>query len=263
MTGNERISNAFNKVKGSAFMPYLPVGYPDLSTSIDLIQALADADADLIEVGVPFSDPLADGPTIQAATQRALAQGVTSSDCIKAVRVLRDRGITTPMLLMGYFNPILAYGIASYTAAAAAAGVDGFIIPDLPADEAGEMEAACKKHGLAMVYLVAPTSTAERLSLAARHSHGFLYLVSVTGITGARSELPPHLADFVTRVRGHTDLPLAVGFGIGTPQQAAAVAQLADGVVVGSALVKLAGGSSPYEDVTELATALAQAAHSA
>lgn len=262
MSGIERIRNAFTNAPGqAAFMPYLPVGYPDLPTSLDLLQALAEAGADLIEVGVPFSDPLADGPTIQAATQQALAHGVTSTDCLATVRALRARGVQTPMLLMGYINPILAYDLARYVADAAAAGVDGFIIPDLPPDEAAEMEAACQQHGLAMIYLVAPTSTPERLTLAAKHSTGFLYLVSVAGITGARHDLPPHLAGFIADVREHTDLPLAVGFGIGAPAQAQAVGTLADGVIVGSALVREAGRSEPRQRVFDLASSLARAAH--
>ncbi len=264
MSGIERIQNAFTNAKAqgqAAFMPYLPVGYPDLPTSLDLFQALAEAGADLIEVGVPFSDPLADGPTIQAATQQALANGVTSADCLATVRALRGRGVEIPMLLMGYINPIMAYGVERYVVDAAAAGVDGFIIPDLPPDEADEMEAACQQHGLATVYLVAPTSTPERLALAAKHSSGFLYLVSVTGITGARSDLPPHLAGFVASVREYTDLPLAVGFGIGTREQAKAVGELADGVVVGSALVREAGQSEPRQRVFNLAASLAQTTH--
>lgn len=262
MSGIERIQLAFANARGrSAFMPYLPVGYPDLSTSLDLFQTLAEAGADLIEVGVPFSDPLADGPTIQSATQQALANGVTSAQCLDVVRALRARGVATPMLLMGYINPILAYGVDRYVTDAAQAGADGFIIPDLPPDEAGEIEAVCQQQGLAMIYLVAPTSTSERLALAAAHSTGFLYLVSVAGITGARSELPPHLAGFVASVREHTDLPLAVGFGIATPQQASSVAALADGVVVGSALVKQAGGTEPKVGVRALAASLAQAVH--
>jgi len=262
MSGIERIQNAFANTRGqAAFMPYLPVGYPDLPTSLHLFQALSEAGADLIEMGVPFSDPLADGPTIQSATQQALANGMTSAGCLDAVRALRARGVETPVLLMGYINPIMAYGVERYVTDAATAGADGFIIPDLPPDEAGDMERACQQHGLAMVYLVAPTSTPERLALAAAHSTGFLYLVSVAGITGARSDLPPHLAGFVARVREHTDLPLAVGFGIATPPQASAVATLADGVVVGSALVKQAGGADPVASVSNLAASLAQAAH--
>lgn len=262
MTGIEHIRATFAQAKAenrAAFMPYLPVGYPDLPTSLDLLQALAEAGADLIEVGVPFSDPLADGPVIQAATQQALAGGVTPADCLEAVRSLRRRGVAVPLLLMGYINPILAYGIEPFVAAAAAAGASGLIIPDLPPDEAGEVEAACQRHCLAMIYLLAPTSTGERIAQAARHSTGFIYLVSVTGTTGARADLPSHLAEFVARVRRLTELPLAVGFGISTPDQAAAVAGMADGVVVGSALVKLAGGDQPRHAVAAAARALAAA----
>ncbi|MCO6453087.1 MAG: tryptophan synthase subunit alpha [Caldilineales bacterium] len=264
MTGLERIASAFATASSqnrAAFMPYLAVGHPDLPASLDLFQILADSGADLIEVGVPFSDPLADGPTVQAATQKALANGVTTADCLLAVRSLRARGVATPMLLMGYINPILAYGLDKFVAAAADAGADGFIIPDLPPDEAAEMEAACRENGMALVFLVAPTSTPERLALAAAHSSGFLYLVSVTGVTGARADLPPGLTDFVARVRAHTGLPLAVGFGISTPAHAAAVAEIADGVVVGSALVRQAGGEQPRARVRELATSLAAGVH--
>lgn len=264
MIGIDHIRSTFALAKAAgraAFMPYLAVGYPDLPTSLDLFQALAEAGADLIEVGVPFSDPLADGPVIQAATQQALAQGVTPADCIAAVRALRQRGVTAPMMLMGYINPLLAYGVERYVADAALAGASGLIIPDLPPDEADEVEAACQRHGLAMIYLVAPTSTAERIALAVQHSTGFVYLVSVAGITGARTALPSHLAEFVARVRTQTELPLAVGFGISTPEQAAAVAGIADGVVVGSALVKLAGGGAPVQAVQESCRALAAAVH--
>jgi tryptophan synthase alpha chain len=180
---------------------------------------------------------------------------------LEAVRTLRARGVTVPLVLMGYLNPILAYGSERFVAAAAAAGADGLIIPDLPPDEAAEIEAVCAEHGLAFICLVAPTSTSERIALAAAHSRGFLYLVSVTGITGARAELPRHLTDFVARVRQHTDLPLAVGFGISTPAQAAAVAAVADGVIVGSALIRQADGPDPRSAVAALATSLAQAVH--
>jgi tryptophan synthase alpha chain len=156
------------------------------------------------------------------------------------VRELRQLGIRTPALLMGYVNPMLAYGFERFVAEAAEAGVDGLIVPDLPPEEAGELEELCAAHGLAMVFLLAPTSTSERIKLAAEKSQGFIYLVSLTGVTGARSELPPGLADFVARVRRHTDTPLAVGFGISTAAQAQTVAAVADGVIVGSALVKQA-----------------------
>jgi tryptophan synthase alpha chain len=264
MTGIQRIEQAFIRLAAkdqAAFMPYMPVGYPSPDLSPAIFHALVDAGADLIEIGVPFSDPLADGPTIQAATQQALAQGVTPADAFRLVEQLRAEGVRIPLILMGYINPILAYGMAQYVADAEAAGADGFIIPDLPPDEAGEMEALAREHHLALIHLVAPTSTPERLALVAAHSTGFLYLVSVAGVTGARDDLPPHLAEFVGRVREHTDLPLAVGFGIATPDQARQVAQLADGVVVGSALVRRAGSEHPIEAVRELASALADAAH--
>ncbi len=264
MTGIQRIEQTFIRLAArdqAAFMPYMPVGYPTPALSPAIFHALVDAGADLIEIGVPFSDPLADGPTIQAATQQALAQGVTPADAFQLAAQLRAEGVSIPLILMGYINPILAYGMARYVADAAAAGADGFIVPDLPPDEAGEFEALAREHHLALIHLAAPTSTPERLELAAAHSTGFLYLVSVAGVTGARAKLPPHLAEFVARVRAHTDLPLAVGFGIATPEQARQVAQLADGVVVGSALVKRAGADSPVAAVRELAAALADAAH--
>jgi tryptophan synthase alpha chain len=256
MTGVEHISNAF-RPQHTAFMPYSVLGYPTPAASVEVVQTLVTAGADLLELGVPFSDPLADGPTIQAATQRALEKGVTLAGCIAMAADLRARGVQTPALLMGYVNPILAYGAERFAADSAAAGVDGFIVPDLPPEEAGELEAACRPHGLALVYLLAPTSSAERIALAAEKSQGFIYLVSLTGVTGARDSLPPGLADFVARVRAVTSKPLAVGFGIGSGDQARAVGQLADGVIVGSALVKRAGES--IERVRALAVEIRKA----
>ncbi|MCB0158511.1 MAG: tryptophan synthase subunit alpha, partial [Caldilineaceae bacterium] len=187
------------------------------------------------------SDPLADGPTVQTATYTAITQGTTVADCLAMVRELRAAGVTTPFCAMSYYNPIFAYGLARFVEDAVAAGMDGLIVPDLPPEEADELEAACRQAGLATVYMLAPTSTDARIKTVAQHATGFIYMVSVTGTTGARRELPPDLADFVARVRKYTDLPLAVGFGIGNGAQAAAVAQIADGVIVGSALVKAGG----------------------
>lgn len=253
MTGIERIKNAFKK-DHPAFMPYSVLGYPDRAGGLATITTLVEAGADLLELGVPFSDPLADGPTIQAATQKSLENGTTVKDCLAMVRELRAQGIETPALLMGYINPILAYGLEKFVADAAEVGVDGFIVPDLPPEEAGELEGVCNDYGLALVYLLAPTSTPERIKLAAEKSQGFIYLVSLTGVTGARTELPSDLAEFVQRVRAQTSTPLAVGFGIATGEQARAVGQLADGVIVGSALVKRAAES--LEQVWELAAEL-------
>jgi tryptophan synthase alpha chain len=258
MNGIERIARSF-RASRTAFMPYAVLGYPTVDASLDVTQTLAEAGADLLELGVPFSDPLADGPVIQAATQRALENGVTLAQCIALTAELRSRGVQTPVLLMGYVNPILSYGTGRFVADSARAGVDGFIVPDLPPEEATDLENACRLQGLALVYLLATTSPAERLAWVADKSQGFIYLVSVTGVTGVRSGLSPDLAGFLARVRRVTDKPLAVGFGIGTSEQARSVAHLADGVIVGSALVRLAGESA--DKVRHLATELSQAIH--
>ncbi len=262
MTGIDRIARAFQE-RRTAFMPYSVLGYPTREGSLDVVQTLAASGADLLELGVPFSDPLADGPTIQAATQQALRNGVTVAECIAMVAELRARGVETPALLMGYINPILAYGTERFVVDSAAAGADGFIVPDLPPEEAGELEAFCLRHGLALVYLLAPTSPPDRIALIAERSQGFIYLVSITGVTGARDALPPGLDNFVARVRAvvadrlPTGKPLAVGFGIGSGAQAKAVARLADGVIVGSALVHAAGQS--IESLRQLAIELHEA----
>lgn len=251
-------------------MPYQMLGHPTVAESPRIVEALAAAGADLFELGLPFSDPLADGPVIQAAGQRALDNGMTVARCLALVAELRQRLPDPPFCLMGYVNPILAYGPERFVADAVKAGADGLIVPDLPPDEpeAEELADLCERHGLALICLLAPTSTAERINLAVQRSRGFVYLVSVTGITGARAELPADLSAFVQRVRTAVSqrprsepLYVAVGFGIGSPAQAAQVAQLADGVIVGSALVKLAASvPQPAAAVGELGAALAQAA---
>jgi tryptophan synthase alpha chain len=246
MNGLEHIAETFaaaKKQNRAALMPYFTLGYPTPEISLDIVEAIAGAGADLIELGFPFSDPLADGPTIQHSTQVALEQGVNAEQCIEMVAELRARGVTQPFMLMGYINPILAFGAERFVTVAAAAGVDGFIVPDLPPEEAFEIEAVCQARERALVYLLAPTSPPERVELLASRTTGFLYMVSLLGVTGARKALPPHLADFVQRVRAVAHTPLAVGFGISTPEQAGAVGQLVDGVIVGSALVRAAGQS--------------------
>jgi tryptophan synthase alpha chain len=202
----------------------------------------------MIELGIPFSDPLADGPTIQHSSQVALEQSTSVRRCLEMTADLRTRGVSQPVLLMGYYNPILSYGIARFVEEAAQAGADGLIVPDLPPEEASELEAHCRARQLALVFLVAPTSTPERLRLVAAHSTGFLYLVSLTGVTGAQLQVSSDLEAFIARVRLVTGLPLAVGFGISTPQQASQVGRLAEGVIVGSALIRAAGqGDRPAE----------------
>ena len=264
MSGVERIGQVFRTMKQSdsaAFMPYHAMGYPTRQQSLEVIVALAEAGADLVEIGIPHSDPLADGPTIQTATYAALVGGTTVADCLQMVRELRAQGVDAPFCAMSYYNPILAFGEERFVAAAAEAGVDGLIVPDLPPGESELLEPACREAGLATIYMLAPTSTEERIKAVARHSTGFVYLVSVTGITGARDELPPGLLTFVERVRRHTDLPLAVGFGIGTGPQAASVAEIVEGVIVGSALVKAAGSAAGVDAVRTLAEQLADGSH--
>jgi tryptophan synthase alpha chain len=239
--GRSHIAAAFaqaQETQSAALMPYFTLGFPNRATSLDVVEAIAPY-SDLIELGVPFSDPLADGPTIQRSTQIALENGTTTADCLAMVRELRARGIDKPFMLMGYYNPILAYGLEAYVRDAAAAGADGFIVPDLPPEEAGEFEQATQEAGLVLIPFLAPTSNPERIANIAPQAQGFIYLVSVAGVTGARTQVQSDLGAFVARVREQAHVPLAVGFGIGTPEQAAKVGALADGVIVGSALVNV------------------------
>lgn len=228
-----------------ALVPYITAGYPKADQTPEILLALAAAGADILEVGVPFSDPLADGVTIQRSSQQALTAGITPTRCFEFVAAARARGLDRPVVLMGYVNPILRYGVAAYLAAAARAGVDGLIVPDLPVEEADEIRTACRQHEIDLIFLVAPTSPDDRIRSIADRASGFLYCVSLTGVTGARPNLQTDLPAFLGRVRRQTDLPLAVGFGIGTPDQARAIGQIADGVVVGSALIDRIGQAAP------------------
>lgn len=245
-TGLEEIAAAFtsarNKGRTAALMPYYTLGYPDRASSLDIITAIAE-DSDLLELGIPFSDPLADGPTIQHSTQVSLEQGTTLDGCLEMVRELRRRGVHTPVLLFGYYNPFLAYGLERLASAARAAGAQGFIVPDLPPEEAADMENAAMAEGLAYIHFLAPTSSAHRIEAVTARGRGFIYLVSVTGVTGARQTIESNLAGFVDRVRQHTNVPLAVGFGISTPEQATSIGAMADGVIVGSALINAVDGT--------------------
>jgi tryptophan synthase alpha chain len=245
-----RIENAFKNKP--IFMPYFPLGYPDLETSVDVIEALAKNGADLIEVGLSFSDPLADGPVIQQATQVALEKGITVKKSLEAVRELRNRGVDIPLILMGYYNPMLAYRLEKFIRDAKEAGADGFIIPDLPMEEAAEFTSVAGD--MPLIQMLAPTSPDERMEAIARNAKGFIYLVSVTGVTGERREISNDLGSLIARVREHTSAPVCVGFGIGTPEQAQQVGQLADGVIVGSACVKTIGSSQkPVETAKQFA----------
>ena len=242
--------------KRAALMPYLMGGFPDLETSAMAGLAAADAGADLIELGIPFSDPLADGPVIHAAATDALAAGATPHAVLGVCERLAAR---VPVVLMVYANVVLTAGAAAFALRAAAAGASGLIVPDLPHDEADEVRAACDAEGLALVPLVAPTTTPERIAAIGSDARGFVYTVSLTGTTGERDQLPDGLAQTVERVRASTSVPVAVGFGISTADHARAVGELADGVIVGTRIVRAAGegGAAAVGDVvSELAGAL-------
>ena len=245
-----RIADTFARARAegrTALMPYHSAGFPTLDDSKAIIRSLVEAGADMIEIGVPFSDPIADGPSVQGASQIALENGTTPRDCIALVRDLRAEGIIAPLLLMGYYNPILKYGVDRFVADAAEAGVDGFIVPDLPAEEAGPLRDACRAHGRDLIFMVAPTSTDARLKIAAENGSGFLYCVSVTGVTGARESMSATLGDYIARIRATTDLPLAIGFGISKPEHVRQVGVISDGAIVGAALINALNEVSPAE----------------
>ncbi len=226
----------------AALIPYLTAGFPTAAASLEALRRVAGAGADLIEVGVPFSDPLADGPTIQRSSEVALAQGMTLAGVLDLVR---RAALPVPVVLMTYVNPVLAYGAARLLADAAAAGVAGLLLTDVPAGADPALEGAVAASPLDLIRLVAPTTPPERLALAAGGGGGFVYLISRLGVTGARARVPDDLGAQVARVRAATALPVAVGFGISTPAQVRAAARLADGVVVGSALVEALGANGP------------------
>jgi tryptophan synthase alpha chain len=255
-TGVDRIAVAFGSHgKRAALMPYLMGGYPDLEASTAAGLAAAAAGADVIELGVPFSDPLADGPLIHAAATAALQGGATPHGVLRTCERIAAE---VPVVLMVYVNVVMSAGAEAFALRAAAAGASGLIVPDLPHDEADEVRAACDAEGLALVPLVAPTTTPERIAQIGRSARGFVYAVSLTGTTGERDELPPGLADTVARVSGATEVPVAVGFGIATAEHARAVADVADGVIVGSRVVRAAGEGGP-EAVGALVAELAEA----
>jgi tryptophan synthase alpha chain len=235
-----RVAEAFARARAegrTAVMPFATIGYPTLDRSEEWLRALARGGADLIEIGVPFSDPLADGKTVQRTSQQALQQGVTLADAVAMTRRLREQhDVTVPIFLMGYVNPMLQYGLAQLAADSAAAGVDGFIVPDLPAEESDDVLAALRPHGLDLVFLLAPTSTDKRIEDVARRASGFIYCVSLTGVTGQREHLPA-LTEYIGRVRARTDLPVAIGFGLSTPEHVRQAGEVADGAVVASAMI--------------------------
>jgi len=250
-----RIADAFNTLKRAGrkgFIPYITAGDPDLATTEELLFTLAQSGATLIELGVPFSDPMADGPVIQRASERALQHGFGLQDILDTAARARKR-IDVPVILFSYYNPLLQFGLKRLAQAAADAGIDGVLVTDLTPEESGEFEAELRAHGLDMIFLVAPTSTDERLQLVAEHASGFIYAVSRAGVTGARSSVSAEAEKLVNRMRRFSELPIAVGFGISNAEQVTDVQRYADAVVVGSALVaemeRLAGSSDLVERI--------------
>jgi tryptophan synthase alpha chain len=235
-----RIDRTFAALRArgeKALIPYVMLGDPDVETTEALALAAAAAGADLLEIGIPFSDPLADGPVLQRAAERALTQKVTLVDALALVRRLRAT-VQIPLMFMTYYNLIFQYGDVRLATEAAAAGVDGLIVPDLPPEEAGPLDAAARAAGLHLIYLIAPTTPASRIKLIAERAGGFLYYVSLTGITGSKLPALDEVGQGVSRIKRVTDLPVAVGFGVSTPDEAGRIARVADGVIVASALIK-------------------------
>lgn len=232
-----RIASIF-KSGHKVLIAYLTAGYPSLELTFEAATVLARSGCDILELGIPFSDPLADGATIQKASYEALKQGVTPKDCLVLAEKLSPK-VDMPLVFMSYYNPLLRFGLEEFSRAMARAGVSGLIVPDLPPEEGEDLEASSRRYGLDLIYLLTPASTAERISLVAERSQGFIYLVSLTGVTGARESLPAALEDFVWRVRAKTTKPLCVGFGVSNPEQAGRVARIADGVIIGSRLIQL------------------------
>ena len=233
-----RIASIFNRTGRVALIPYVTVGYPSIEATLKVVPLLAQNGCDMVELGIPFSDPLADGVTIQKASFSALHNGITPEICLEVAKRL-SREVDIPLAFMSYFNPVVNYGLEEFCASCVDCGVSGLIVPDLLPEEGMELEVSTQKRGLDLIYLLAPTSTGGRIKLVAERSRGFIYLVSVTGVTGARGSLPTDLEAFVKRVRQVTDRPLCIGFGISTAEQAKQVAQIADGVIIGSRIVQL------------------------
>ena len=250
MAAVSRLAEAFARARAEgriALMPFMTVGYPDLETSIALVKAMVEGGADAIELGIPFSDPLADGPTIQRASYQALQGGTHPSHALDVVRRLRADGVAVPLILMGYCNSFLASGEDRFISDAARAGADALIISDLPPEESDATRAICQKNGLDLIYLAAPTSDDARIAEIVPRASGFIYCVGVVGVTGARAQLSAELPEFLRRLRKKTDLPLAVGFGISKREHVEGLRGLADAAIVASALIDIVE-SSPREE---------------
>lgn len=261
-----RIDATFARLQAEgkkAFVAYVMGGDPDYATSRDIVLGLPAAGVDIIELGMPFTDPMADGPTIQLAGQRALAAGQTLEKTLQIVRDLRTLDQTTPVVMMGYYNPIYSRGVDRFLADARAAGVDGLIVVDLPPEEDAELCLPAQAAGLNFIRLATPTTDDKRLPKVLQNTSGFVYYVSITGITGAAAAQAAEVAPEVARIKAATDLPVIVGFGIRSPETAKGIAAIADGCVVGSAIVAEIGAGKPVAEVLSFVRGLAQGAHSA
>ncbi len=261
-----RIDDTFERLNAEgkkAFVAYVMAGDPDYATSLEIVQGLPDAGVDVIELGLPFTDPMADGPTIQLAGQRALAGGQTLEKTLTLARTFRETNTTTPIVLMGYYNPIYSRGVETFLAEAKEAGIDGLIIVDLPPEEDSELCIPAQAAGLNFIRLATPTTDNKRLPTVLQNTSGFVYYVSITGITGAAEAQAGDVAPEVSRIKSATDLPVIVGFGIKTPDSAEAIAGIADGAVVGSAIVSEIGAGKSPSDVLAFVKSLADGAHRA
>ena len=259
-----RIDDTFAQLKAQnkkAFVAYIMAGDPDIEVSLAVMKGLPAAGVDIIELGMPFTDPMADGPTIQLAGQRALEAGMTLQKTLDMVAAFRSADTTTPIVMMGYYNPIYSRGVAAFVADAKAAGIDGLIVVDLPPEEDIELCIPAQAAGLNFIRLATPTTDAKRLPKVLQNTSGFVYYVSITGITGAAAARPEDVAPEVFRIKAATDLPVIVGFGITTPDAAQGIAAIADGCVVGSAIVKDIGSGMPVAEVLARVAALAAGAH--
>ncbi|SIN76071.1 tryptophan synthase subunit alpha [Vannielia litorea] len=261
-----RIDDTFARLKSEgkkAFVAYVMAGDPDFDTSLEIVKSLPGAGVDIIELGAPFTDPMADGPTIQLAGQRALEAGMTMGRTLEMVRAFRAGNTTTPIVLMGYYNPIYSRGVDTFLAEAKEAGVDGLIVVDLPPEEDDELCIPAQKAGLNFIRLATPTTDEKRLPKVLQNTSGFVYYVSITGITGSAEAQAGDVGPEVARIKAQTDLPVIVGFGIKTPDGARNIASVADGAVVGSAIVAQIAEGKSASDVTAFVKSLADGAHSA
>ncbi|HEY96665.1 MAG TPA: tryptophan synthase subunit alpha [Dehalococcoidia bacterium] len=253
----KNIASVF-KQNHKALIGYITAGYPDIAATPKIAAVLAENGCDIIELGIPFSDPLADGATIQKSSHQALLKGTTPKACLETAATIR-KSIDIPLVFMTYYNPVLNYGLEAFCRDCTRAGIIALIVPDLPPEEGIELGEITDKHGMDLIYLLAPNSTPERIKAVAEKSRGFIYLVSLTGVTGARDSLPPELEDFIKRVRARARLPLCVGFGISTPEHARRIGSIADGVIVGSRIIDLIDEDSTFSSLKSFVSGLRNA----